>query len=177
MIRRVNGVKYLDIDGANSVVHMCSSAENYFDRFAFDDQPSLDLIADFIDDSKGLGIFLPGKDTQECCYCGYANDIRPLIPNNSTSLTCRSCKKEMSIYVIQISSQLETILGLQGPASGMGITTIWLSVPSKHPEFIKLLGRTGYSHGSKIKCYDGNGGAPWWPYYHLFLSSMNKKAD
>lgn len=176
MIRRENGVKYLDVDGAKCVVHMCSTAENYFDRYAFDAQPSSELIAEFIERSKYAGVFMPGQERQECCHCGHVNETYALFPNNAVNICCTNCKQVMSLYVIQISRDLEAVLGLEGPTTGIGTGTIWLSVPWRHPEFLRLITRTGYSHGAKIRCLERSGGAPWWRHYHLFLSSINKKA-
>lgn len=176
MLRRENGVKYLDIDGANCVVHMCSTAENYFDRFAFDDQPTEDLLADFVEKATFSGVRLPGKDVQECCFCGDISKIYPLLPNNYETLCCLSCRRNMSVYVIQLNRELEKILGLEGPTSGLGTSTIWLSVPAKHPEFLHLINRTGYSNGARIRCYEYEGAAPWWRYYHQLLNTINKKA-
>lgn len=190
MLRRENGKKYLDIDGAHAVVHACSTVENYLDRYV----SGTSVYAGKPDELKwSKDGRLAAHERQECCYCGTTLRLRPRFPNTSARVRCSRCMRGQEFYVVQTTAGLEQALGYPGRI-GWGYTTIWLTVPLTHPEFSALL----QSHGVRtwrvprglkrigtqfqntwqdILWFEGTTKTLWWPRYREIFDGVEIQVE
>jgi len=162
LIKRIDGVKYLEIDNCKSIIHACSSVENYFDKYLELGYGDMVEKAETFVNELNVSKKILSYETVECCFCGYLNKTNALLPNSSCEIRCLNCKENLLFYTLQMTSCLEERLGMQN--SG-GRAIIWLSTPSNNPEFKELLNFTNISIGTPIRLYTGRGAAPWWYVY------------
>ena len=162
MLKRIDGIKYLEIDNARSIIHACSCVETYFDRY------SQKEFGDLIEKTKtfvhevNANKKIMDYEKVECCFCGYSNKVNALFPNDTSEIKCINCNKDLNFYVVQMTSLLENKLGMQ---NSNGKAIIWLTTPKNNPEFENLLNSTNVTIGLPIKFYLENGAAPWWFIY------------
>lgn len=193
ILRREGGKKYLDFDGAHAVVHLCSTVENYLDRYASGGLSS-DELTWFKDGTIGTPTARLFED-QECCHCGMSFWIRPRFPNTSAQVRCSHCGQSQVLYVVQLPEGLERAMGIEDRLV-WGHATMWLAVPLQHPEFSTLLRKHGVvtwksprrlglkrigarfqNTWQGISWFEGERAYPWWPRYREKFSGVEIRTE
>ena len=171
MLKRINGIKYLEIDNSRSIIHACSCVETYFDRYSQKEFGDLIEKTETFVHVLNVNKIINDYEEAECCFCGCSNKVNALFPNDTSEIKCINCNKDLSFYVIQMTSSLENKLGMQ---NSNGRAIIWLTTPKNNPEFKNMLHSTNVSIGLPIKFYLGDGVAPWWFIYKKISNSVSK---